>query len=228
MAQLFSKSANTTFRVAIFHYVVGSVVLGIGMMLYIRSPYATGSMDSKTQPIQFSHAHHVNGLGIDCRYCHTSAEEVAHSNVPPTKTCMNCHSQIWVGSDMLSLVRDSYKEETSIEWKRLHRLADFVYFDHSIHLAKGIGCASCHGRIDQMQAVYQKGTLLMEWCLDCHRTPEQHLRPRDQITNMAWQASDYRDPANPDKVDWTQEELGLKLKEQLNVRSLVTCSTCHR
>jgi len=227
MAQLFPKIANTLFRVAIVGAVLGGGAVTGAVMLYARSPYFTGSMNGKTQPIQFSHAHHVNGLGIDCRYCHTSAEQVAHSNVPPTKTCMNCHSQIWVGSEMLSLVRDSYKNEESIEWKRLHRLADFAYFDHSIHLAKGVGCASCHGRIDQMQAVYQKGTLLMEWCLDCHRAPENHLRPRDQITNMAWSADQYKDPADPEKV-WTQHELGTKLKEQLNVRSLITCSTCHR
>jgi hypothetical protein len=132
-----------------------------------------------------------------------------------------------VGSTMLEPVRESYKNDQSIEWKRLHRLADFAYFDHSIHVTKGIGCASCHGRIDHMQAVYQKGTLLMEWCLDCHRAPEKHLRPRDQITNMAWTADQYHDPAQPDKV-WSQEELGAKLKSDLNVRSLITCSTCHR
>jgi len=227
MAQLFPPYANTLFRVAILGAVLGLPSLGIAALVFVRSPYMTGSNDAKTQPIQFSHAHHVNGLGIDCRYCHTSAEEVAHSNVPPTKTCMNCHSQIWVGSTMLEPVRESYNSNKSIEWKRLHRLADFAYFNHSIHVTKGIGCASCHGRIDQMQAVYQKGTLLMEWCLDCHRNPENHLRPRDQITNLAWTAEQYKDPEQPDKV-WTQQELGSKLKADLNVRSLIECSTCHR
>jgi hypothetical protein len=141
MAQLFPPYANTLFRVAILGVVLGLPSLGIAALVFVRSPYMTGSMDAKTQPIQFSHAHHVNGLGIDCRYCHTSAEEVAHSNVPPTKTCMNCHSQIWVGSKMLEPVRESFNTNTSIEWKRLHRLADFAYFNHSIHITKGIGCA---------------------------------------------------------------------------------------
>lgn len=227
MAQLFPPYANTLFRVAILGVVLGLPSLGVAGLVFVRSPYMTGAQDAKTQPIQFSHAHHVNGLGIDCRYCHTSAEEVAHSNVPPTKTCMNCHSQIWVGSTMLEPVRESFNTNKSIEWKRLHRLADFAYFNHSIHITKGIGCASCHGRIDQMQAVYQKGTLLMEWCLDCHRNPENHLRPRDQITNFAWTADQFKDPNQPDKV-WTQHELGKKLKDELNVRSLIECSTCHR
>lgn len=128
---------------------------------------------------------------------------------------------------MLEPVRESFNTNKSIEWKRLHRLADFAYFNHSIHITKGIGCASCHGRIDQMQAVYQKGTLLMEWCLDCHRNPENHLRPRDQITNFAWTAEQHMEPGQPDKV-WTQHELGTKLKNELNVRSLIECSTCHR
>jgi len=227
MAQLFPSYANTLIRAGIVGAILGAHGLAAAALIFVRSPYTTGSENAATQPIQFSHAHHVNGLGIDCRYCHTSAEEVAHSNVPPTKTCMNCHSQIWVGSTMLEPVRESYKNDQSIEWKRLHRLADFAYFDHSIHVTKGIGCASCHGRVDHMQAVYQKGTLLMEWCLDCHRAPEKHLRPRDQITNMAWTADQYHDPAQPDKV-WSQEELGAKLKSDLNVRSLITCSTCHR
>jgi len=219
MAQIFPSYANTLFLVAIVGAILGAAGVGYAAMVLARSPYFTRAEDAKTQPIQFSHAHHVNGLGIDCRYCHTGVEEAAHSNVPTTKTCMNCHSQMWVGSKMLEPVRDSFKTDVSIEWQRLHKLADFVYFDHSIHVNKGFGCSSCHGRIDHMQAVWQKGTLLMEWCLDCHRYPEKNIRPRDQIFNMDWK---------PESIGKTQEELGRELVEKYGVRSLKECSTCHR
>lgn len=219
MAQIFPRYANTLFRVAIVGAILGAAFVGYAAMVLARSPYFTRAEDSQTQPIQFSHAHHVNGLGIDCRYCHTAVEDAAHSNIPPTKTCMNCHSQMWVGSKMLEPVRESFKTDVSIEWKKLHRLADFVYFNHSIHVNKGFGCSSCHGRVDHMQAVWQKGTLLMEWCLECHRYPEKFIRPRDQIFNMAWKAED---------IGRTQEDLGRELVEKYGVRSLKECSTCHR
>lgn len=219
MAQIFPRYANTLFRLAIVGAILGAAGIGYATMVLARSPYFTRSEDAQTQPIQFSHAHHVNGLGIDCRYCHTAVEETAHSNVPSTKTCMNCHSQMWVGAKMLEPVRESLKTGQSIEWKRLHRLADFVYFNHSIHVNKGFGCSACHGRVDHMQAVFQKGTLLMEWCLECHRYPEKYIRPRDQIFNMAFKAED---------LGKTQEQLGKELVEKYGVRSLKECSTCHR
>jgi len=167
----------------------------------------------------------VSGLGIDCRYCHTSVEESGYANIPPTKTCMNCHSQIWVGSKMLEPVRESYRSGKSLEWNKIHRLSDFVYFDHSIHVTKGIGCVSCHGRVDQMQAVYQNGTLLMEWCLECHRAPERHLRPRDQVFNMGFQPKDLN---QADGSPHTQATLGAELRKKYDIRSLIECSTCHR
>jgi hypothetical protein len=215
MPQIFHRSFNVLSRVSIFGAVFILAGLGWAAAIYVRSSYQTNVGIARTQPIQFSHAHHVNGLGIDCRYCHTSVEDSSFAGIPPTKTCMNCHSQIWFGSAFLEPVRESYRTDRSIEWERVHRLADFVYFDHSIHVAKGVGCATCHGRVDQMQAVYQHGSLLMEWCLECHRQPEKFVRPRDQVFNMAWQAPD-------------QESLGKELVKEKQIRKLIECSTCHR
>lgn len=191
MAQLFPKSANALSKASIILVVV---VLGLGgyfAYAMTQSDYWTRAGTAVTQPIQFSHAHHVTGLGIDCRYCHTSAESASYAGIPPTKTCMNCHQQIWTGAPMLEPVRASYKtagseEEKPLQWTKVHRLADFAYFDHSIHVNNGIGCSSCHGRVDQMQAVYQKGSLLMNWCLECHRAPELFVRPKDQIYTHDW------------------------------------------
>lgn len=216
MAQIFHYSFNVISKVSIFGAIFFLIGIGGALALFVRSSYATNKGIAITQPIQFSHAHHVSGLGIDCRYCHTSVEDSSFAGMPPTKTCMNCHSQIWVGSAMLEPVRESYRTGKSIEWQRVHRLAGFVYFDHSIHVSKGIGCASCHGQVNEMQAISQKGTLLMEWCLDCHRDPKQHVRPRDQVFNM-----DY-------KPEGDQQEVGQKLVEKYHIRSLIQCSTCHR
>lgn len=216
MAQIFHYSFNVISKVSIFGAIFFLIGLGGALALFVRSSYATNKGIAITQPIQFSHAHHVSGLGIDCRYCHSSVEDSSFAGMPPTKTCMNCHSQIWVGSGMLEPVRESYRTGKSIEWQRVHRLADFVYFDHSIHVSKGIGCASCHGQVNEMQAISQHGTLLMEWCLDCHRAPQQHVRPRDQIFNMTYQP------------EGDQLEIGRKLVEQYHIRSLIQCSTCHR
>jgi len=225
MPQVFPKYANVLTWAVILGVITTVSLLGVGAMVFARSPYATLKETAYTQPIQFSHAHHVNGLGIDCRYCHTSVEDASYANIPPTKTCMNCHSQIWVGSKMLEPVRESYRTGKSLEWSRIHRLSDFVYFDHSIHVTKGIGCASCHGRVDEMHAVYQHGTLLMEWCLDCHRAPEKNLRPRDQVFNMAFKPSDLK---QSNGQPHTQATLGAELRQKYDIRSLLECSTCHR
>src|SRR6202161_4617347 len=185
--QIFHRSTNTISRATIYGAVFLVAVLLWAVLELQRSPYITYAKVAQPQPVPFSHQHHVSGLGIDCRYCHGSVEDSSFAGIPPTKTCMNCHSQIWVGSSMLEPVRESYRTGKSIEWQRVHRLADFVYFDHSIHISKGVGCVTCHGRVDQMQAISQKGTLLMEWCLDCHRGPEQYVRPRDQVFNMDYE-----------------------------------------
>jgi hypothetical protein len=219
MPQVFHRSANSLSRLSIF----GVVFFFAGLLWLIaqvnRSSFVTETDVVRSQPVPFSHEHHVGGLGIDCRYCHTSVEVSSFAGLPPTATCMNCHSQIWSGSDMLKPVRDSYQSGVPIRWTRVHNLADFVYFDHSIHVNKGVGCVTCHGRVDRMPLMWQDQSLQMEWCLDCHRAPEQYLRPREQIFNMSWQP----------QTD--QRSLGLQLVQQYNVQSprvLTSCSTCHR
>jgi hypothetical protein len=187
-------------------------------MLHL-SGYNTRQNDHVEQPIQFSHAHHVGGMGIDCRYCHTSVEESAFANIPPTKICMNCHSQIWIGAPILEPVRASFRDNTPLTWTRVHDLPDFVYFNHSIHVKQGVGCATCHGPVDTMPLVYQQAPLTMSWCLDCHRNPDQYVRPRDQVFNMTWQP-----PAD-------DPGMGARLVREYNIGSveqLTSCSTCHR
>lgn len=218
MAQIFHPSTNTISKLTIF----GAVFL-IGGLLWLmaelnRSDYVTQANVVRTQPVPFSHKHHVSGLGIDCRYCHAAVEQSAFAGIPSTSTCMNCHSQIWTNSPMLEPVRESYRTGQPLRWTRVHNLAEFAYFDHSIHVNKGVGCATCHGPVDQMPLIAQQESLLMEWCLDCHRNPEQYLRPREEVFNMSWTA-----PAN-------QSELGLELVRKYNVRTeqLTDCSVCHR
>lgn len=214
MGQVFHPAFNTLSRVSIFGgaFVVAALVWVSGRIY--RSPYVTEATVVRDQPVQFSHKHHVGGLGIDCRYCHTSVEEGPVAGIPPTKTCMNCHSQIWVDSPILEPVRRSFREGTSIAWTRVHRLPGYVYFDHSIHVAKGIGCVSCHGKVDEMPLMAQQATLYMEWCLDCHRHPEPALRPRDRVFDLSWQP-----PANG---------VGARLADELQVRQRTDCVDCHR
>ena len=214
MAQIFHRSTNTLSRVTIFGavFIVGFVFWAIGGI--VRSPYATDQGIIRQQPVPFSHQHHVAGLGIDCRYCHTSVESSNFAGIPPTATCMNCHAEIWTNADMLEPVRTSYATGRPLVWSRVHRLPDFVHFNHSIHVAKGIGCATCQGRIDMMAQTYQASPLTMEWCLDCHRNPEQYVRPRDQVFNMAY-------------VPVNQKDLGPKLVRSYNIQKLTHCSTCH-
>jgi Cytochrome c7 and related cytochrome c len=185
-------------------------------MGFERSDYNTNLGLAREQPVQFSHQHHAGGLGIHCAYCHTSVEESSFAGIPPTHTCMTCHSQIWINSSMLEPVRESYRTDQSIQWVRVHDMPDFVYFNHSIHVNKGIGCFSCHGRVDQMRQVFKAETMSMQWCLDCHRTPEKHIRPLDQIYNM-----EYEYP--PDQL-----EFGRGLMKTYGVRNLLDCYTCHR
>ena len=219
MSQVFHRSTNTIARLSIF-----GLVFLLGALLWLiaaisRSSYITETAVVRVQPVPFSHEHHVGGLGIDCRYCHTSVETSSFAGLPPTATCMNCHSQIWSGSDVLKPVRDSYQSGAPISWTRVHNLADFVYFDHSIHVNKGVGCATCHGPVDRMPLMWQEQSLQMEWCLDCHRAPERFLRPREQVFNMNW------------RPETDQRSLGLRLIKQYNIQSagvLTSCSTCHR
>jgi len=185
----------------------------------IRSDYTTRQDAPREQPVPFSHAHHVGGLGIDCRYCHTSVETSSFANIPPTKTCMNCHSQIWSTSPTLEPVRASYRTGESIQWTRVHDLPDFVYFNHSIHVAKGVGCETCHGRVDRMPLMAQQASLRMQWCLDCHRNPEKFVRPRAAVTTMGYE------PAGDQEVIGRQLVKDYKI---LDAHTLTSCSTCHR
>ena len=163
-------------------------------MKFQRSPYVTTQYIAPEQPIPFSHQHHAAGLGLDCRYCHTSVEESSFAGIPPTKTCMNCHAQIWTNAAMLEPIRFSFSSGESLKWVRVHDLPDFVYFNHSIHIAKGVGCYSCHGQVDQMPLMYPEHTLQMEWCLNCHREPEKFLRPKEQVFNMQYQQPSQQNP----------------------------------
>jgi hypothetical protein len=217
--QIFHRSTNTISRVSVFGAVFFVAFLGWLMDAVNRSPYVTQQHVARVQPVQFSHAHHVGGMGLDCRYCHTTVERSAFANIPPTKTCMNCHSQIWNQSPEIAPVQESFRTDKSIEWVKVYDLPDYVYFNHSIHVAKGVGCETCHGRIDKMPLVAQHPTLEMSWCLDCHRAPEKHLRPRDQIFTMGYV------PAGD------QEVIGERLKAQYHIRpsnELTECWTCHR
>jgi hypothetical protein len=214
--QIFHRSFNTISRVTIFGAVFLLAAAGWALSVYARSSYATNLGTVRDQPVAFSHEHHVNGLGIDCRYCHTAVEKSAYAGMPPSKTCMNCHQQIWVGSEFLAPVRESYRTGIPIEWNRVHRLADFAYFNHSVHVNKGVGCDTCHGPVNNMPLMWQHGTLLMEWCLDCHRQPERYLRPPDEVFNMDYQPGG------------DQLTVGRQLAQEHNVQSLIHCSTCHR
>jgi hypothetical protein len=217
MAQLFPRSANQIAKASIvLGGVLAAAVACIVMFVFPRSAYVTRQKEAPEQPVPFYHLHHVGGMGIDCRYCHTAVDKSATAGIPPTKTCMNCHSQIFNQSPTLEPVRASWRTDTSIEWVKVHDLPDFVYFDHSAHVNKGVGCTTCHGPVDKMSYVWQEKSLLMEWCLDCHRQPEKYLRPQGEVYSVAW-----KPPAN-------QLELGRRLAAEYKVKTQVTCSTCHR
>ena len=232
MSQIFHRSTNTMSRATIFGAVFVLAALGLIAMEIQRSPYVTDAGVRKPQPVPFSHQHHVTGLGIDCRYCHTSVETSSFAGIPPTKTCMNCHSQIWTNAALLEPVRASYRTGQSLQWTRVNQLPDFVFFNHSIHVTKGVGCNTCHGPVDQMPLMYQQESLQMEWCLSCHRAPEENLRPRDQVFNMRYQQPSNANPVVVDGQSFTdQKELGLALVKKYkvrNVRDITSCSTCHR
>lgn len=217
MAQVFPRTANEFARASlVVGGLVAAAVLGSFVFVFPRSSYMTRQKEAIAQPVPFYHLHHVGGMGIDCRYCHTSVDKSATAGIPPTKTCMNCHSQIFNQSPTLEPVRASWRSGESIAWTKVHDLPDFVYFNHSAHVNKGVGCTTCHGPIDKMAYVWQEKSLLMEWCLECHRAPEKYLRPKSEVYSTAWQP-----PAN-------QLELGRKLLAEYNVKTQVTCSTCHR
>lgn len=230
MAQIFPYSSNVLSKVL----VAGGVLFLAGAAtaggLLFRSPYNTEVNVSVKQVVPFSHEHHVAGLGIDCRYCHTSVETSSFAGIPPTHTCMTCHSQVWNDAPILEPVRKSYRDNTPLVWNRVHDLPQFVYFNHAIHVAKGIGCVSCHGRVDQMPLMRKANTMFMTWCLDCHRDPAKYIRPKDRVFDMTWQpgASTTAGDGHGDAMG--QHELGQQLVKEndIKVEQLINCSVCHR
>lgn len=219
MPQLFHRSTNTLARLSI---VLGLLIAGGGLAFVLnfnRTPYVTQAFVAREQPVQFSHKHHVGDDGIDCRYCHTSVETAASAGMPATKTCMNCHSQLFSNSPYLEIVRESWRSGQPLKWTRVHDLPDFAYFNHSIHVNKGVGCSTCHGRVDLMPLMWNEASLHMEWCLECHRNPNKVLREQKDITNMEWVA-----PKD-------QDVKGAELAQKYNIQPktvLTSCSTCHR
>jgi Cytochrome c7 and related cytochrome c len=220
MAQIFNRGANNIAKASIAVAIVLAGVVGYAYTQIARSSYLTNRYLERQQPVQFSHKHHVGDDGIDCRYCHTSVETSSSAGMPPTQTCMNCHSQIWSDSPYLEPVRASYRDNKPIQWLKVHDLPEYAYFNHSIHIAKGVGCSSCHGDIANMPAVYQENTLQMEWCLSCHRDPSPNIRPKSEIYNTSWNQADI--------TDEQQKEVNESIKKLRSKAMLTSCSTCHR
>ncbi|MBX7158561.1 MAG: cytochrome c family protein [Verrucomicrobiae bacterium] len=218
MAQIFLPYTNVIAKVSL----IGGVAF-LSFLIWIwyvnyRSPYWTRVNVVLEQPVPFSHEHHVSGLGIDCRYCHTTVEKVAFAGMPSTETCMTCHSQVWSDAPILEPVRASFQTGKPIAWNRVHDLPDFVYFNHSIHVQKGVSCVNCHGRVDRMPLISQQNNLYMKWCLDCHRSPQKQIRPREEIFNFDWNSQSLS----------TAEAKNLVKSYHINVNQLTDCILCHR
>ena len=219
MPQIFHPSTNTIARLSLYGAAFVAALVAYATYQVNQSPYFTDVNVAAQQPVPFSHKHHVTELGIDCRYCHSSVEKSAYAGIPPTHTCMTCHSQIWTSADMLEPVRASYRTNQSLAWTRVNSVPDFVYFDHSIHVKKGVGCTTCHGPIGEMPLTWRAETLYMRWCLECHRAPEKFVRRREDVFK-----ADYNAPSN-------QLELGRQLVFEYNikpVKQMEDCYTCHR
>jgi hypothetical protein len=233
MSQIFPKHANALAKSSLAAVAAIAVIGGWVVMMLMRSSWLTRQDEFIEQPVQFSHLHHVSGEGIDCRYCHTSVETSNYAGIPPTRTCMNCHSQIWTNAPILEPIRASFRSDTRLNWIKVNDLPDFVYFNHQIHVNKGVGCATCHGPVDKMPIVYQAQSLQMEWCIGCHRAPENQIRPKEEVFNMAYvpPTEDHPYKLKTGEVVTSQLELGLLLKKQYgisNATHMTSCSVCHR
>jgi hypothetical protein len=232
MAQFFPHSANAYARTSLALIVLLLAGVGLGLDRLQRSPWVTKEGERLEQPVPFSHQHHVQGAGIDCRYCHTSVENSSFAGIPPTKTCMNCHSQIWTNAAILEPVRASYRDNKSLHWTRIHDLPDFVYFSHEIHINKGVGCKSCHGPVDEMPLMYQNASLQMEWCLSCHRDTAANVRPREEVFNMRYQPPSRTNTVTFQGVKYNEQaKLGAAIQKAYKIRNtfeLTSCETCHR
>ncbi|TXN69256.1 cytochrome c3 family protein [Methylobacterium sp. WL6] len=219
MAQLFSPGADAIYRLALLTGVACLAGIPIVAAGIVRSDYVTGVGVAPAQPVPFSHKHHSGELGVDCRYCHTTVETQATAGIPPTHTCMTCHSQIWTGSDMLKPVRDSFARDEPLQWVRLNKLPSYVYYNHSVHVTKGIGCSTCHGDVTSMQMTYRANAFEMQFCLDCHRDPAKYVRPQEQVWNMTWKPPDNQATLGPELVAKNHIRGGERLTE---------CAICHR
>ena len=217
MPQIFHPSTNAFAKATIFGGVFVVAAVAWLWSVLVRSSYMTKVDVVRDQPVTFSHDHHVSGLGIDCRYCHTTVEKSAYAGMPSTETCMGCHSLVWKDSPQLAPVRESWRTGKPLAWTRVYDLPDFVYFNHSIHLAKGVGCESCHGRVDQMPLMRKTVSLHMEWCLDCHRQPERFVRRKDEL----YQFGESVHPA-------VAESQALVAHLGIVTGQLTNCSICHR
>lgn len=215
MAALFSPSSNVTFWVVMILLALGGTAMVTVPMIVVRLPAETGQYQAPEQPVPFDHRHHASRGQIDCLYCHPQAETQAKANIPTTERCMGCHQQIWTTSPMLAPVRDSFREDQPLVWRRVNQMPDFVYFNHSVHVHQGVACVTCHGQVDQMARIRQEAPLLMQWCLDCHRSPERYLRPRDKVTAMVW-------PNEHAAIE------GAQLASQYGTRRITYCTACHR
>ena len=216
MAALFPRWTNTAARASLLAAACALVGLPVALMAWVRTPNATRRYQPVAQPIAFDHRVHVTGQRIDCRYCHYTAERTASAGIPPTSMCVPCHSESWMKTDVMAPVRASAASGKPLQWNRVNALPGFVYFNHAIHVTKGVGCETCHGRVDQMASVYQAAPLSMQWCVSCHRDPAEHLRPVSEVTTMGWK------PPVP------QRQLGEALVRENRVQQLTNCTTCHR
>lgn len=218
MPQLFPPSADMWLRLGLLGLGGGIVMLVLLCLGLARSDYLTAVGFVVAQPVPFSHEHHVNGLRIDCRYCHDAVEVSANAGFPPTETCMTCHSQVWTGAPMLEQVRDSLADDRPLHWQRVAKLPDYVYFHHDIHIHAGVGCVTCHGRVDEMPLMSRAEPFTMQFCVDCHRDPAPRLRPRTAITDMTWTP-----PGNEPAYGHA-----LMAKAGIDPRGLTDCAICHR
>jgi hypothetical protein len=221
MGAFFTPRANLLARGA---PVAGVLLLGlVGFVWYgwVNSPYGTRVGYYVWQPVPFSHAHHVGDDGIDCRYCHATAEVSSFAGMPSTETCMHCHSQLWTNAEMLAPVRESWRTDVPLVWNRVHDLADFVFFNHAVHVNNGVGCVTCHGRVDRMPLITKSKSLYMEWCLECHRNPAPYLRPRDQIYSLTWEPPE-------DHAALAAQLIREYEIDAVRGAALTNCSACHR
>ena len=226
MPQIFHRSSNSIVNVTI----VGGILL-VGAILTVlftinRTPYITRKSLAAVQPIPFSHEHHVRGIGIDCRYCHASVETGAFAGIPASRTCMTCHSQIWTEAPILEPLRESFKNDKPLAWVRIHDTPDFVFFNHSIHINKGVACVTCHGPVETMPLMWRQNTLNMEWCTNCHRHPERQIGPREAVFVSKDKGDEILLRLAGDKKN--VGETRLRLAKEYNVVSKMDCSTCHR